>query len=170
MSEMSSVTMENFTGSLSLLTVLDISNYLNINASNIEVFGNNCRCLVHLRRNMPPPDFELNQGNHVVSRQDQKEALAVTNTLPKLEQLELVFGCFSDHGLDAILAKCKALQKLDVRGCQNVRLDGDVGLRCDSIRSFRDPWEDEYAAVDANGDDDESSSLDFNFTDDSGDD
>ncbi|KAH7655649.1 RNI-like protein [Dioscorea alata] len=169
-SEMSSVTVEKYAGSLSLLTVLDISYCLNLNARSIKVFGNNCRCLIHLRRNMPPPEVELNQGNHVGSREDEEEALAVANTMPKLEQLELAFGRFSDHGLDAILTKCKALQKLDIRGCWNVRLDGDVGLRCDSIRSFRDPWEDEYAAVDANGDDDESSSLDFNFTDDSDDD
>ncbi|KAJ0962391.1 hypothetical protein J5N97_030219 [Dioscorea zingiberensis] len=142
MSLISNAVVESCVGSLSFLIVMDISYSLNINSKSIKSFVNNCKCLIHLRRNIPPtpPEIKFNHGNHTVSQVDEEVAMVVANTMPKLEQLELANSRFSDHGLGAILTNYKALCILDITGCWNVRMDGDVGLRCDSIENFMNLW------------------------------
>lgn len=139
--------------SLSNLTVLDISYCLKITQKGLEAFGKNCKSLIKLRRNMPPPDFNYvraSEPREVV----EHEAIAVANTMPGLVHLELGFGIFSDYGLGAILTKCKALCHLDIRGCWNVKMKGELEDRCDRIKNFRSPWDDEF-------DDATSSDSDF---------
>ncbi|XP_058097180.1 F-box protein FBW2-like [Magnolia sinica] len=124
-------------GSLSMLTVLDISYCVKITSKGLEALGKHCKSLIHLRRNMPPPEIEL--GSKAV----EDEAMAVANTMPGLLHLELGYGLFSDHGLDAILTKCKALCHLDIQGCWGVKMEGDLEERCERIMFFRSPWDDD---------------------------
>ncbi|KAM0954225.1 putative leucine-rich repeat domain superfamily [Dioscorea sansibarensis] len=125
---MPSVIVEKHARSSSLLTVLDISYCLTIDASGIEVFSNNCLCLVHLKKNMPPPENEL---------PFEDKALVIENTMPILERLELAFDSFNEVSLDSIHTNCKALKHLDICGCRNVRL-GPICPKNVSIRSIRD--------------------------------
>ncbi|CAD6260722.1 unnamed protein product [Miscanthus lutarioriparius] len=109
-------------------------------------------CWTSLKRNMPPPD--LPQGfNTAANKVVEEEALAVANTMPMLEQLELAYGLFSDLGLNAILTKCQLLRTLDILGCWNVRLEGDIEERCCALQSFREPWEPEYGTDSSSGGD-----------------
>ncbi|XP_074556272.1 F-box protein FBW2-like [Curcuma longa] len=124
---------------LSNLTLLDISHCANITAQGIEVLGKNCKALVDLRRNMPPP--EITHGDALPSSLvDEGEAMAVANTMVGLRHLELSYGRFSDKGLVAILSNCTALGFLDIRGCWCVRLADDVESMCQRIETFFDPW------------------------------
>ncbi|KAL0916272.1 hypothetical protein M5K25_013767 [Dendrobium thyrsiflorum] len=134
MSEINDLTIQKSSGSLTALAVLDISYCKNITSKGIETLGKNCRSLVNLRRNMTPPEYESTQDNGVAAKINEDEALAIANTMLGIEQLELAYGRFSDHGLDAILSNCRALSSLDINGCWNVKLDGDVGIKCDSLK------------------------------------
>ncbi|KAJ8618938.1 hypothetical protein MRB53_015124 [Persea americana] len=108
----------------------------------LEAFGKNCKSLIKLRRNIPPPDFNSVLAS-IAREADEYEAITVADTMPGLIHLELGYGLFSDNGLDAILAKCRALCHLDIRGCWNVRMKGDLEDRCSRIKEFRSPWDDE---------------------------
>lgn len=158
MSEITDHTVEKHAECLPALKVLDISNCLNITSRGIEALGRHCKLLVQLKRNMPPPDPPL--GNNTTAKVVEEEALAVANTMPVLEQLELAYGLFSDLGLNAILNKCPLLRALDILGCWNVRLDGDIEDRCCALESFREPWEPEYRTDSSSGGD-----YDSNYTD-----
>lgn len=124
------------------LTLLDISHCANITARGIEVLGKNCKALVDLRRNMPPPEITHgHDDNALPSLVDEGEAMAVANAMVGLRHLELSYGRFSDKGLVAILSSCTALGFLDIRGCWCVQLAGDVESMCQKIETFIDPWE-----------------------------
>ncbi|XP_050203623.1 F-box protein FBW2-like [Mercurialis annua] len=145
MSEVTDKIVEKHAASLLHLTVLDITYCLKITSKGIEALGKNCKSLIHLRRNMPPPEWERPaQGN--ASRSNDIEAMAIANIMPGLQHLELGFGTFGDSGLDAILTECKALSHLDIRGCWNVRLEGDLEDRCTKLRFFNGPWIDDYGS------------------------
>uniref|UniRef100_J3LYC2 Uncharacterized protein n=1 Tax=Oryza brachyantha TaxID=4533 RepID=J3LYC2_ORYBR len=159
MSEISDQVVKKYAECLPALRVLDISNCLKISSSGIEALGRHCKLLAQLKRNMPPP--ELPHGYNAVPNVVNEEALAVSNTMPRLEHLELAYGLFSDLGLDAILSRCLLLRKLDILGCWNVRLEGDIEERCCALESFREPWEPMYTDCSSTGsdnDDDENDS------------
>ncbi|OEL14195.1 hypothetical protein BAE44_0024788 [Dichanthelium oligosanthes] len=161
MSEITDQTVEKNAECLPALKVLDISYCLNITSRGIEALGRHCKLLVHLKRIMPPP--EPPQGNHTAAKVVEEEALAVANTMPMLEELELAYGLFSDLGLNAILNKCPLLRVLNILGCWNVRLEGNIEERCCALQSFREPWEPEYITDSSSGsdyDDDNSTDSD----------
>ncbi|XP_062224790.1 F-box protein FBW2-like [Phragmites australis] len=143
MSEITDHAVEKHAECLPALRVLDISNCLKITSKGIEALGRQCKLLLQLKRNMPPP--EPPQGFNTAAKVVEEEALAVANTMPMLEQLELAYGLFSDLALDAILTKCRLLRTLDILGCWNVRLEGDIEEKCCALESFREPWEPEYS-------------------------
>ncbi|KAL6652654.1 hypothetical protein ACP70R_011579 [Stipagrostis hirtigluma subsp. patula] len=163
MSEVSDQAVEKHAGCLPALRVLDISNCLKITSRGIEALGRHCKLLVQLKRNMPPPEPPLGSNTAATVVEDEDEALAVANTMPMLEQLELAYGLFSDVALDAVLTKCPRLRALDILGCWNVRLDGSIEDRCCALESFREPWEPVYgystgsSSKDDYGDDDSDS-------------
>uniref|UniRef100_A0A0D9W5L5 Uncharacterized protein n=1 Tax=Leersia perrieri TaxID=77586 RepID=A0A0D9W5L5_9ORYZ len=157
-SEVSDQAVEKYAECLPALRVLDISNCLKISSSGIEALGRHCKLLVQLKRNMPPP--EIPHGYNAVPNVVNDEALAVANTMPKLEHLELAYGLFSDIGLGAILTKCPLLRTLDILGSWNVRLEGDIEERCCALESFREPWESmytDYSSTEGEDDDDNDS-------------
>ncbi|KAL6959033.1 hypothetical protein U1Q18_015474 [Sarracenia purpurea var. burkii] len=166
MSEVSDKMVEKHAESLVNITVLDISYCLRISCKGLEAFGKQCKSLIHLKRNMPPPEWER-LAPSVASRIDETEAMTVADTMTGLCHLELGFGRFGDRGLDAILTKCKKLTHLDIQGCWNVELNGDLGDKCEKLPVFWCPWLDYYEERlslenDGSGPNfsDESSSLD----------
>ncbi|CAL5031774.1 unnamed protein product [Urochloa decumbens] len=158
MSEVTDQIVERHAECLPALKVLDISYCLNITSKGIETLGRHCKLLIQLKRNMPPPDPP--QGNNTAANVVEEEALAVANTMPMLEQLQLAYGLFSDLALNAILNKCPLLRTLNILGCWNVRLEGDIEDRCFALESFREPWEPEYSTDSSSGGDYEDNNAD----------
>ncbi|XP_022733958.1 F-box protein FBW2-like [Durio zibethinus] len=103
-SEVNDKIVEKFAESLANLTVLDISYCLKITHVGIEAVGKNCKSLIQLKRNMPPPELERFSS---ILKLDDREAMVVADTMPLLQDLQLGFGCFGDFGLYAILAENK---------------------------------------------------------------
>ncbi|PPR98577.1 hypothetical protein GOBAR_AA22086 [Gossypium barbadense] len=112
-----------------------VANYcLKITHVGIEAFGKNCKSLTQLKRNMPPQELERLSST---SKVNELEAMVIADTMPLLQHLQLGFGCFGDTGLGAILAKCKALTHLDIQGCWNVKLEGELEDRCLQLPAFK---------------------------------
>lgn len=106
---------------------------------------------------MPPHELERLSST---SQVNELEAMVIADTMPLLQHLQLGFGCFGDTGLGAILAKCKALTHLDIQGCWNVKLEGELEDRCLQLSDFKSPWvydlfadndeqDDEYSSTDS---------------------
>ncbi|XVF51106.1 hypothetical protein PTKIN_Ptkin04bG0158000 [Pterospermum kingtungense] len=139
MSQVNDKIVEKFAESLVNLTVLDISYCWKITHVGIEAFGKNCKSLIQLKRNMitPPPELDIFLSTLEL---DDREAMVIADTMPLLQQLQIAFGRFGDCGLEAILAKCKALIHLDIQGCWNVKLEGELEDRCLQLLAFFGPW------------------------------
>ncbi|KAL5704269.1 hypothetical protein ACHQM5_022719 [Ranunculus cassubicifolius] len=142
MSEVTDSMLKKHIASLKLLTFLDISNCVKITCKGIETIGRHCTYLVHLRRNMPPPEWQKDIGA-LATKTDDGEALVIADTMPGLRHLELGYGRFTDVGLDAILTRCTKLTNLDVIGSYGVKLDGDIEDKCSELEVFRPPWDDD---------------------------
>lgn len=166
MSDVTDKMVEKHAESLANMTVLDISYCLKITSKGLEAFGKNCKALIHLRRNMPPPEV-AGPAYIVTLKANDCEAMVIADTMPGLQQLELGYGRFGDCGLGAILAKCKVLTNLDIQGCWSVKLGGDLEDRCFHLVDFKSPWFDDFdngtsSDNDSDGaDDDGESSLDL---------
>ncbi|PKU60145.1 F-box protein FBW2 [Dendrobium catenatum] len=98
MSEVNDSAIQKYSGSLTSLTTLDISYCDYITYKGIKILGNNCTSLISLKRNLTPAEFESTQNNEAATKVNEKEALAIANTMFGLEQLELSYGRFSDYG------------------------------------------------------------------------
>ncbi|XP_042757526.1 F-box protein FBW2 [Lactuca sativa] len=138
MSEITDDMVVNHVKSLPNLRVLDISDCYNITVKGLEAFGNQCKSLVSLKRNMSPqrnwPNFA--EPNPPV---DDSEANVIANSMLNLQHLELCYGCFGEGGLSEILTKCKSLTCLDIQGSWNVKLEGDIEERLQRIEYFKSP-------------------------------
>ncbi|XP_055817942.1 F-box protein FBW2-like [Solanum dulcamara] len=137
MSEITDQVVEKHAGSLVNITFLDISYCLKITEKGLKAFGKQCKSLTHLRRNMPL--WELPTSVEASDINDQ-EALIIAETMKGLQRLDLAFNRLSDTGIDAILTQCKALTHLEIQGCWNVELKGDLEVRCEKLVDFRSPW------------------------------
>lgn len=117
---------------LSNLTVLDISYCANITSEGIEVLGKNCKNLVILMRRMLPPSITRQNGLAIMV--DEGEAMAIANNMVGLQELDLSYGKFTNNGLVAILTNCTALTFLNIEGCQNVEITGNIQLMCRKLK------------------------------------
>ncbi|XP_057975768.1 F-box protein FBW2-like [Malania oleifera] len=142
MSNVTDNTVEKHAESLTKVKVLDISNCVKITSKGLEAFGKHCKCLVQLKRNMPPPELGMPTAG-VALKADDSEAIVIADNMPGLHHLELGFGRFGNHGLNAILTSCKLLSNLDIQGCWNVEFDADLEDKCEQIELFKDPWVDD---------------------------
>ncbi|GFS32212.1 hypothetical protein Acr_00g0021400 [Actinidia rufa] len=106
---------EKHTELLGNITVLDISYCLKITFKGVEAFGKHCKSLTHLKRNMPPPEWE-EPALAEASKVNDTKATIIADTMTGLRHLELCFGCFGDNGLNFILTKCKKLAYLGIQG------------------------------------------------------
>ncbi|CAK9170541.1 unnamed protein product [Ilex paraguariensis] len=167
MSEITDQMIEKHAALLANLTVLDISYCLEVTFKGLEAFGKQCKSLIHLKRNMPPPSWGY-PAEIFAPTTDDSEAMVISETMTGLHSLKLGFSRLSDHGLDAILSNCKALTHLDIQGCRGVDLDGDLEDRCGKLVSFENPFMDYFdsegsSVNDSSGadDDEEPSSSDL---------
>ncbi|KAL3537592.1 hypothetical protein ACH5RR_000958 [Cinchona calisaya] len=142
-SEITDEMVEKHAKSLMILTELDISNCLKITSRGLETFGKNCKSLTHLKRNMPPPELGGTSFPVIPSEIDDHEAFTIAENMAGLSHLELGFARLTDHGLGQILTRCKALMYLNIEGCWNVSLEGDLEQRCKRLLIFKNPWIDE---------------------------
>ncbi|KAK9096012.1 hypothetical protein Sjap_021509 [Stephania japonica] len=148
---MSAVTdkmVEKHAQSFSTLTFLDISYCLNITVKGIDILGRCCKSLTHLRRNMPPPQWDETL-RALSTKIDDAEAMIIADSMPGLCHLELCHGKFSDIGITALLTKCKKLTYLNILGCWNVELNGSLEDLCAELESFKSPWFDEFEETDS---------------------
>ncbi|KAJ4959017.1 hypothetical protein NE237_026128 [Protea cynaroides] len=139
MSGVTDIIVEKHAKSLSKVAVLDISHCLNIASKGIRALGKHCKSLVHLVRNMEPP--ELHWPYERSSQVDDCEAMDIADTMPGLCHLELQYGRFGDRGLDAILTKCLSLTYLGIEWCSNVEMGGDIGEKSDHLDELWGPWD-----------------------------
>ncbi|KAL0746368.1 hypothetical protein Bca101_028370 [Brassica carinata] len=67
-------------------------------------------------------------------------ALAIAETMPGLQFLQLVGDLLSDIGVSAILDNCPNLEHLDLRLCFNIKFAGDLEKQCsERIKVLRRP-------------------------------
>lgn len=115
-SEISDSIVEEVAGKLSNITFLDVSYCVKIGARALEAFGKHCKFLVKLKRVMHPVE--------VVDKLCQDdEAHAIACTMPRLKHLEIAYLLLTNGGILEILAGCRELEFLDMRGCWDVKLD-----------------------------------------------
>ncbi|KAL3380632.1 hypothetical protein AABB24_001006 [Solanum stoloniferum] len=155
MCEVTDQVVEKHVRFLANLTFLDISYCLKITEKGLKAFGTQCKSLTHLRRNMPL--WELPTSVEASDINDQ-EALIIAETMKGLQRLDFAFNRLSDTGIETILTQCKALTHLEIQGCWNVELKGDLEVRCKKLVDFRSPWIDEHEdnLVDSSDNEDES--------------
>lgn len=158
MSEVTDKMVQKHAESLANISVLDISYCLKITSKGLESFGKQCKSLTHLKRNMPPPEWERPAPGSASSRVDDTEAMIIADTMTGLHQLELCFGRFGDRGLHALLTHCEKLSHLDIQGCWNLELEGDLEEKCEQLAVYRSPWLDYDEDVVLSDSSDESSS------------
>ena len=116
---MSDSVVKQIVGRLSMISFLDLSYCIKINAYAIEVIGKNCKMLEGLCRNMHPLDTA---GKPLIN----DEAYAIASTMPKLKRLEMAYHLVSTEGILQILSVCTKLEFLDLRGCWGVKLDNSL--------------------------------------------
>ncbi|WCJ43644.1 hypothetical protein M5689_024372 [Euphorbia peplus] len=164
MGEVTDKMVEKHAQSLLNLSVLDISYCLKITSKGIEEFGKKCKRLIHLTRNMPPPEA-VNSIEEIDFKPDDSEAMVIASSMPGLKKLELCFGSFGDLGLDAILTKCKALSHLNIEGCWKLKLEEDVLSKCLKLETFMHPWIETESDQEDDDDDDDDDDDEFVSTD-----
>ncbi|XP_076924899.1 putative F-box/LRR-repeat protein 22 [Bidens hawaiensis] len=91
---------------------------VNIAQEYIEVVGCYCPLLKTLKVNK----------QYILAQHEI--AFAIGKNLPELIHLELVGDNINNTELQAILDGCCHLESLDLRGCENLDLTGDLGKRC----------------------------------------
>ena len=114
-----------------MLTELDISYCYEVSYKSLEVIGQSCPNLVVLKRSI----FNwLDSSEHVRTvpaeylracpQDGDREAIAISRSMPKLKQLVLRFAKLSGVGLNSIAEGCKELEVLDLFGCANLTSRG----------------------------------------------
>lgn len=114
-----------------ILTELDISYCYEVSYKSLEVIGQSCPNLVVLKRSI----FNwLDSSEHVRTvpaeylracpQDSDREAIAISRSMPKLKHLVLRFAKLSGVGLNSIAEGCKELEVLDLFGCANLTSRG----------------------------------------------
>uniref|UniRef100_A0A1D1Y459 F-box protein FBW2 n=1 Tax=Anthurium amnicola TaxID=1678845 RepID=A0A1D1Y459_9ARAE len=114
-SAISDCIVEQVAAKLSNVTFLDVSYCVKMGACALEAFGKHCKFLVGLRRAMNPAEVI-----DIICQDD--EAHAIASSMPKLKHLEMAYLLLTDGGVLEILAGCRYLEFLDIRGCWGVKL------------------------------------------------
>ncbi|XP_076924892.1 putative F-box protein At4g05475 isoform X2 [Bidens hawaiensis] len=90
-----------------------------ISQQDIEAAGHYCPLLKTLKLSSLP--FRCNSD---------EVALAIGKNLHQLTHLELIQNGMKNTGLEAILDGCCHLESLDLCGCWNIDITGELGKRC----------------------------------------
>uniref|UniRef100_A0A7N0TR31 Uncharacterized protein n=1 Tax=Kalanchoe fedtschenkoi TaxID=63787 RepID=A0A7N0TR31_KALFE len=72
---------------------------------------------------------------------DDREAVVIADTVIGLVKLELTYSRAVSLGLRAILNKCEGLTHLDIQGCRNIQQLEDATVeKCHCLVEFKYPW------------------------------
>lgn len=114
-----------------LLEELHLS-FISITQEAIESIGCSCPRL---------KSFELNHRVCSFQRMEyDEEAVAIAESMPELQHLQLIGNKMTDDGLLTILNGCSHLESLDMRQCFNVRFGGNLRTKCSQqIKKLRWP-------------------------------
>ncbi|KAK4285465.1 hypothetical protein QN277_002159 [Acacia crassicarpa] len=105
----------------SMLTVLDVSKCMFLDAPGLALIGNNCRMLEELHRRM-----YLHFLDEVPPVYDD-EATAIASTMPNLKFLDIGGHSINTEGVHMILGACSKLKRLCMWRCFNVQAQ-NLGL------------------------------------------
>ncbi|KAL6842221.1 hypothetical protein ACP4OV_027869 [Aristida adscensionis] len=110
-----------------MLTELDISNCYEVSYKSLEVIGQSCQNLRILKRNIfnwvdPSEHVGIVPEDYLreCPQDGDREAIAISKSMPKLKHLELRFSKLTAVGLNMIPGGCKELEVLDLFGCVNL--------------------------------------------------
>ncbi|MED6125860.1 hypothetical protein PIB30_072570 [Stylosanthes scabra] len=111
---------------LPMLEELDFALVQNVSSVALEAIGRGCPLLKSFK-------FNENWGSN-------EEAFAIAQNMPNLRHLQLANNYLDNSGVSAILDGCPLLESLDLRGCQFVKLEGELRKRCDEqLKDFKEP-------------------------------
>ncbi|CAN1844144.1 F-box protein SKIP19 [Linum perenne] len=113
------------------LEELEIS-YCSISKDGLIAAGRNCHFLRSLKLNQT--------GFRHPLVEDDSEANAIAENMSGLHHLQIFGNKLTNHGLLAILDRCRHLESLDLRQCFNLKMEGDLENRCrEQIKDLRCP-------------------------------
>lgn len=119
------------------LEELDVT-FCSLHGSVCDTIGRACRELKCFRLNerwsILQSEFAPYEG-----MDDDTEALGIANTMPGLQNLQLIGNNLTNDGLMAILDGCPHLQSLDIRQCYNIQMDDVMKSKCARIRDLKHP-------------------------------
>nr|GEW36688.1 hypothetical protein [Tanacetum cinerariifolium] len=120
---------------------------VNITKEEIEAVGRYCPLLKTFKVNSDAPALLLGDDSDPLIAigfkyytQYNELPIAIAKTLHELKHLELIGSNMTNAALQAILDGCRHLETLDLRGCVNIHLKGDLGKRCsEQIKYLKRP-------------------------------
>nr|CAB3446703.1 unnamed protein product [Digitaria exilis] len=119
------------------LEELDVT-FCSLHGSVCDTIGRACRELKCFRLNerwsILQSEFAPYEG-----MDDDTEALGIANTMPGLQNLQLIGNNLTNDGLMAILDRCPHLQSLDIRQCYNIQMDDVMKSKCARIQDLKLP-------------------------------
>ncbi|KAJ1256018.1 hypothetical protein BS78_K105400 [Paspalum vaginatum] len=114
-----------------MLTELDISNCYEVSYKSLEMIGQSFQNLRVLKRNIfnwidPTEHAGVVPEDYLreCPQDGDREAITISNFMPKLKHLELRFSKLTAVGLKSIPEGCKELEVLDLFGCANLTSRG----------------------------------------------
>ncbi|KAJ1256157.1 hypothetical protein BS78_K076700 [Paspalum vaginatum] len=114
-----------------MLTELGISNCYEVSYKSLEMIGQSCQNLRVLKRNIfnwldPTEHAGVVPEDYLreCPQDGDREAITISNFMPKLKHLELRFSKLTAVGLKSIPEGCKELEVLDLFGCTNLTSRG----------------------------------------------
>ncbi|GKE00529.1 putative F-box/LRR-repeat protein 23 [Tanacetum coccineum] len=103
-----------------------------ITKEEIEAVGRYCPMLKTFKVNSEESDSDPDDSD--------SDLIAIGKTLHELRHLELIGSNMTNAALQVILDGCRHLETLDLRGCVNIHLKGDLGKRCyEQIKYLKRP-------------------------------
>ncbi|XP_058722160.1 F-box protein SKIP19-like [Vicia villosa] len=126
------------------LEELDIS-FSNLSNS-LDVIGRSCPLL---------KSFKFAGGFEFQRHSSAEVSFVIAKIMKGLRHLDIQGSKLSNDGLLAILANCRLLESLNIRGCSNVDFTGYLRKRCiDQIRAVQSPWfhDEDYSSEDNDSD------------------
>ncbi|GJX53188.1 putative F-box/LRR-repeat protein 23 [Tanacetum coccineum] len=120
---------------------------VNITKEEIEAVGRYCPLLKTFKVNSDAPALLVGDDSDPLIAigfkyyaQYNELPIAIGKTLHELKHLELIGSNMMNAALQAILDGCRHLETLDLRGCVNIHLKGDLGKRCsEQIKYLKRP-------------------------------
>ncbi|XP_074288371.1 putative F-box/LRR-repeat protein 9 [Silene latifolia] len=112
----------------------------------VEAIGHACPSLTSFGLNglgCKLPDNMCNDEDYISYDEDymsndpdyirNDEAVAISNSMPKLCHVQLIGNNMNNKGLKAILDGCPHLKSMDLRSCFHIDLSGDLGKRLANV-------------------------------------